>query len=58
MVVEYDERKWFLNSVGPEFAHVMIIAIVKEVDVRGACGIAAILDNAAFTLAVFFGAVN
>ena len=46
MVVEYDERERFLDSIGPEFAHVMIIAIVKEVNCRGICGIAAIFDVA------------
>lgn len=46
MVVEYDERERFLNSVGPEFAHVMIIAVVKEVDCWHVCGITAILDVA------------
>lgn len=45
-MVEYDEREWFLNSVGPEFAHVMVIAVVKEVNGWGACGITAILDVA------------
>ena len=57
MVVEYDERERFLNSIGPEFAHVMIIAVVKEMDVRGACEIVVILD-AAFTFAAAFGVVN
>ena len=46
MVVKYDERKRFLDSVGPELAHVMIIAVVKEVNGWGACGITAILDVA------------
>ena len=46
MVVEYDERERFLNAIGPELAHVMIIAVVKEVDGWGACGITAILDVA------------
>ena len=45
-MVEYDEREWFLNSVGPNLAHVMIITVVKEVNGRGACGITAILDVA------------
>lgn len=59
MVVEYDEREWFLDSIGPEFAHVMIIAVVKEVDGWRACGIVAILDNAvAFTFAVAFSVIN
>jgi len=53
MVVEYDERERFLNSVGPEFAHVMIIAVVKEVNGWRACGIVAILDNA-----VAFSVIN
>ena len=57
MVVEYDERERFLNSIGPEFAHVMIIAVVKEMDVRGACEIVVILD-AAFTFAASFCVVN
>ena len=57
MVVKDDEREWFLNSVGPEFAHVMIIAVVKEVDCRHVCGIAAIFD-AAFTFAASFCVVN
>ena len=59
MVVEYDERERFLDSIGPEFAHVMIIAVVKEVNCRGICGIVAILDNAvAFTFAVAFSVIN
>ena len=59
MVVEYDERERFLNSVGPEFAHVMIIAVVKEVDCRHVCGIAAILDIAvAFTFVASFCVIN
>ena len=33
-MVEYDERKWFLDSVGPELAHVMVIAVIKEMDLR------------------------
>ena len=45
-MVEYDEREWFLDSVCPELAHVMIITVVKEVNGRGACGITAILDVA------------
>ena len=57
MVVKDDEREWFLNSVGPEFAHVMIIAVVKEVDCWHVCGIAAIFD-AAFTFAASFCVVN
>ena len=32
MVVEDDERERFLDSVGPKLAHVMVIAIIKEVD--------------------------
>ena len=37
----------------------MIIAVVKEMDVRGICGIVAILDNAvAFTFAVAFSVIN
>jgi hypothetical protein len=46
MMVEYDEREWFLDSIGPELAHVMVIAVVKEVNGWGACGITAILDVA------------
>ena len=57
MVVEYDERERFLDSIGPEFAHVMIIAVVKEMDCRHVCGIAAIFD-AAFTFAASFCVVN
>lgn len=57
MVVKYDERERFLNSVGPEFAHVMIIAVVKEMDCRHVCEIAAIFD-AAFTFAASFCVVN
>ena len=45
-MVEYDEREWFLDSVCPELAHVMIITVVKEVNGWGACGITAILDVA------------
>lgn len=59
MMVEYDERKWFLDSVSPELAHVVVIAVIKEVDCRHVCGIAAILDIAfAFTLAVAFCVIN
>ncbi len=59
MVIEYDERERFLNSVGPEFAHVMIIAVVKKVNTwlrrNVACGIVTILDIAvAFNFAVAF----
>jgi len=57
MVVEYDERERFLNSIGPELAHVMIIAIVKEVDRRRIYGIVAIFD-AAFTFVASFCVVN
>ena len=62
-MVEYDEREWFLDSIGPELAHVMVIAVVKEVNTwlrrNVVCGIVAILDIAvAFTLAVAFCVVN
>ena len=61
MVIEYDERERFLNSIGPEFAHVMIIAVVKKVNTwlwrNVVCGIAAIFD-AAFTFAASFCVVN
>ena len=60
-MVEYDEREWFLDSIGPELAHVMVIAVVKEVNTwllrNVVCGIVAILD-AAFTFAVAFSVIN
>ena len=62
-MVEYDERERFLNAIGPELAHVMVIAVVKEVNTwlrrNVVCGIVAILDNAvAFTFAVAFSVIN
>ena len=32
MVVKNDKRKRFLDHVGPDFAHVVVIAVVEEVD--------------------------
>ena len=40
MVVENDKRKRFLDHVSPDFAHVVVIAVVEEVNavrIRDAC---------------------
>ena len=60
MMVENDERKRFLNSVGPEFAHVVVIAVVEKMNCwllrNVVCGSVAALGTVAiFDNAVTFG---
>ena len=35
MVVEYHKREWLLDHVGPYFAHVVVVAVVKKMDSFG-----------------------
>jgi hypothetical protein len=37
MVIEYDKVERFLNAVRPELTHVMVIAVIEEVDAESAC---------------------
>ena len=68
-MIEYDERERMLDSVGPELAHVMVIAVVEKMDRGLRCNVvcgnvaelgnAAIFDNAAtFDPAAFFGVID
>ena len=58
-MVEYDERERFLDSIGPELAHVMVIAVVEKVNCGNVRGIAAFLDNAfTFCPIATFGVVD
>jgi hypothetical protein len=61
MMVEYDEREWFLDSIGPELAQVMVIAVVKEMNAEGIVAYAFDLlaeNGLGFVVAVAVGAVN
>ena len=58
MVVKNDERKRFLDSVGPEFAHVMVIAVVKKMNCWLLCNVVCGSVAALGTVAIFDNAVT